>query len=394
MSFTPPRSSRSTPSPRSTPPTKALTHPTVSPYSDTPVILRANQSSASQPEPLRTKPISPKAQTNLSTPKPRHHIPHHHHRHHESAKTVQAALLQSTAFGELLSPVKSTAGGFLARGNGGEESKGKGAKKEPAKDEGGLLPTLGGGEMRVVKDASWADVIRQKEQRVEVEKKVREQLSSLSNFATSTTRNLDYTYYSLLSSLPSIESSLSLLIDLAAQSRTLLDEFTGSSIPSLTADISSQIAVLQSNFDNVQRERITSLESRMRVARERVIGLGERVEGVKTRVEEWEQREKDGKRRGRRRASILWGILGTLFGLFLIMIVIQGWQGDSDGLDDRAKLEVSRRIDAIFGDENVADAAPGLLDDGRPPKGTTSSAAQETSTQDDFDARLRVFDEL
>ena len=132
----------------------------------------------------------------------------------------------------------------------------------------------------------------------------------------------------------------------------------------------------------------------MRAARERVTGLGERVEGVKTRVEEWEQREKDGKRRGRRRVSILWGVLGSILGLFLIMAVFNGWQGELEELGGNGKLEASRRIDATFGDETVTKTTAGLLDDGRPPEDTKSSLARETSTQDEFDARLRVFDDL
>lgn len=282
----------------------------------------------------------------------------------------------------------------MARGTSGEERKGKGAKKELEKDAEGLDPVLSRAEVKVTKEASWKDVMRQKERRMEVEKHLRKQLTSLSNLATSTTRNLDYTYYSLLSSLPSIAESLSLLSDLAAQSQTLLDEFTGSSIPSLTADISSQIATLQGNFDNLQSDRINSLESRMRVARERVIVLGERVENVKTRVEEWEQQERDGKRRGRRRASILWSVLGTLLSLFLILVIFRGWQGQPDELNDRAKLEASRRSDAIFGEEDVADSVAGLLTDARPPDDAQSSLARGTSTQDDFDTRLQVFDEL
>ncbi|MCJ1378464.1 hypothetical protein MMC17_001563 [Xylographa soralifera] len=394
MSSTPPPTSRSTPSPRSISPTKALAHPTLSTRNETPTASQNLQSPGVRPEPSRTKPTSPNFQTKKSTPKHRHHIPHHPHRHREPAKTVQAALFQSTAFGELLSPVKSTAGGFAARGSGGEEKQGRGAKKELERDEGGLDPALREGETRFSKEATWEDVTWQKERRMESEKQLRNQLTKLSNLATSTTRQLDYTYYSLLSSLPSIANSLSLLSDLAAQSQALLDEFTASSIPSLTADISSQIASLQGNFDNLQSERISGLELRMRVARERVTVLGERVEGVKIRMEEWERRDRDGKRRGKRRVSIVWGVLGSLFGLFLIMVIVRGWQGESDGLDGRAKLEASRRMDVIFGDETVTDAAAGLLDDGRPPEGTKSGVARKTSTQNEFDARLRAFDEL
>ena len=132
----------------------------------------------------------------------------------------------------------------------------------------------------------------------------------------------------------------------------------------------------------------------MKVARERVTVLGERVEGVKHRVEEWERQESDGKRRGRRRVSILWGVLGTLLGLFLIVVVFRGWFGEPEGLNDSAKLEANRRIDAIFGDEDIFYAAPSRLDDGRPPDGPKNSLARETSTEDQYDARLRIFDEL
>ncbi|MCJ1280889.1 hypothetical protein MMC26_000206 [Xylographa opegraphella] len=390
MSTTPSLTSPSTPSPRSIPST------ILPPRKDPSAVSQNFQPSKEGPEPSTTKPTSPKVQTSQATLKPHHHIPHHPHRphrHREPVKTVQAALLQSTAFGEILSPVKSTARGFAARGNR-EERHNKGDKKELERDEDGPGSASEGWEPRVIREATWADVTRQKKRRMECQKKLREQLTSLSNLATSTTRQLDYTYYSLLSSLPSITNSLSLLSDLAVRSQTLLDEFTGSSIPSLTADVSSQIASLRENFDNLQSERISALEARMMAARARVIGLGERVESVKTRVEEWEQRETEGKRRGKRRVSILCGVLGSLLGLFLIMVVFNRWQGESDELEGRANVEASRRVDAIFGDEIHTDAAARLLGDGRPPDGTRSSLPQESSAQDEFDARLRVFDEL
>ena len=113
---------------------------------------------------------SPNAQRSQPTTKPRHHIPHRPPRHREPGKTVQTALLQSTAFGELLSPVKSTAGGFAARGNGPEERKETGASKEPENDEGWLDLALKGGENKGVQEATWSDVTRLKERRMEAEK--------------------------------------------------------------------------------------------------------------------------------------------------------------------------------------------------------------------------------
>ena len=169
MSSTPPLTSRSIPFPRSDPPAKALTHPTLSPRNDIPIISRNLQSPGARLEPSGSKPTSQNVQANQPTPKPRHHIPHHPHRHRAPAKSVQAALLQSTAYGELLSPVKSTAGGFAARGSG-EERHRRGAKKELKRDEGELDPVLRAGEAMVRKEATWADVTRQKERRMEAEK--------------------------------------------------------------------------------------------------------------------------------------------------------------------------------------------------------------------------------
>ena len=173
MSSTPPITSGSTPSPCSTPPIKALTQPTSSPRNDTPTTSQNLQLPGARLEPSRTKPSSLNVETDQSTTKPHHHIPHrphHPHRHREPLKTVQAALLPSTAFGEILSPVKSTAGGFAVRGSGREERQGRAARKKSERDERGLDPALRGTDTRVIKETTWADVTRQKERRIKGEK--------------------------------------------------------------------------------------------------------------------------------------------------------------------------------------------------------------------------------
>ena len=228
---------------------------------------------------------------------------------------------------------------------------------------------------------------------------LRKQLASLSEVATSTTRHLDYTYYSLLSTIPTIENTISGLRDLATESQTLLNEFTTSSIPSLTTDFSSQIASLHENFDQVQSDRITGLENRMKGARKQVENLGLRVEGVRTKVEQWEVREREGKKRGRRRIGILWGALGVLFSLVVILTVVKDRMGESDDLNARERLKAGRRMEKILG----FDAIPkrGTMEDDNP--STTKSAQAESRNSDrtrqhplydDLDARLRIFDEL
>lgn len=220
------------------------------------------------------------------------------------------------------------------------------------------------------------------------------QFTSLSAQATALTRHLDYTYYSLLSSLPSIAQTLSLLRDLAAQSQTLLHDFTTSAVPSLEADISSQISILRENHDKLQSEQIAGLESRMRVAREKVDGLGERVRSVRARVEAWEARERDEKRRGKRRVGILWGVLGTLLGLFVVVVVVRGWYEEVDRADRAGDFGVEWRANKAL---EIRDAliTSRAIDGGRPsPEESRSSLPRETWQGDDFDARLRMLDEL
>ncbi|MCJ1474338.1 hypothetical protein MMC13_002996 [Lambiella insularis] len=410
MSATPPYTAQSTPSPRSTPPTKANPHPPIaSPSRPETSTSKLGKRTAARKANLPSK-ANPNSQPSPQAPlRSKHHIPHHPHRHHEHDKSVQTALRQTAQFGELLSPVK---GGFLAQGDGR-----RGARD--LEGEGVVLGGDVGSERRVGKELGWGDVRRERERRAEAEalaefvvrmllyalegdihmltralyRDLRKQLDLLSAQATSYTRQLDYTYYSLLSTLPAIAETLSLLRDLAVASQALLHDFTTSTVPALTADMSSQIGNLQETFGKLQSERIAGLESRMRVAREKVDGLGERVESVRTRVQEWEARERDGKRRGRRRVGILWGVLGTLVGLFVVMVVVKDGQNEIGGLDGRTDFEGSRETNKT---REIEDAAStGLfIDNGRPPKESRSSAPRVTGQSDDFDARLRMFDEL
>jgi len=231
-----------------------------------------------------------------------------------------------------------------------------------------------------------------------VHRKLQKQLSSLQSAATTATRSLDTSYYSLLAALPNIHSTLSLLRNLAAQSQALLDTFTQTSAPELTAEFETQIASLQENFDGVQSERIAGLEARMKAARERVKGLGERVEGVRSRVEEWERREREGKRRGRRNIGILWGVLGTVVGLFVVIVLYRGWDAGTDGLEEVARRQASLRMERMLGTEGfgglVGDGGTGERGVERGRVGGLVSQPTSATKSRELDAVLSVFDEL
>jgi hypothetical protein len=226
---------------------------------------------------------------------------------------------------------------------------------------------------------------------------------TLQDFAASTTRQLDDSYYSLLSSAPSIQDSLSRLCDTARQSQAFLEQFTNDSVPALSNEISAQISTLKDNFDNLQSNRIAGLENRMRDARKRVEGLSERVERVRERVEEWESREKEAKRRGRRNLGILWGVLGTLLGLFVVIVLYRGWNAEKHNLDDVAKREAwkaSQQLEAILSNANLTELDD-LLKEGKitaaktpRPESIKRKVPQQTSPRKEVEEIFRILDEL
>lgn len=169
-------------------------------------------------------------------------------------------------------------------------------------------------------------------------------------------------------------------------------------MPELTADFETRIVTLKENFDGVQSKRIAGFETRMRAARERVQGLGKRLGGVRGRVEEWERREREGKKRGRRNLGILWGVLGMVVGLFLIVVLYRGWNAGGEGFEEVARKQASRRMEMMLGREEfgglIGDG--GMLERGREARRIGSLVSQPTSPKKrkELDALLRVFDEL
>ncbi|MCJ1246246.1 hypothetical protein MMC30_003452 [Trapelia coarctata] len=386
MSSTTPTHAPSTPSPKSTPPT---TKPTSTSASRT--TYTNSTYSSSSPAPSTSKPPEKEKE------KHHHHHTHmHRHHHHREIKSLQAGLLQSTTLGELLSPVKSVAEGLAGRRGSKDDGEKKSSSGRGGAQGQGHLRSRAEDEGR--RRVGWEDLRRVRERRRVGERKLQKQLSSLQDAATAATRSLDTSYYSLLASIPNIQNTLSLLRNLATQSQALLENFTTCAVPELTLEFETQICTLQENFDGVQSERIAGLEARMLAARERVKGLGERVEGVRSRVEEWERREREGKRRGRRNIGILWGVLGTAVGLFVLVVLYRGWNGGADGLEEVARKQTSQRMERMLGKEDfgglIGDG--GTLEKGPESRWIRSLVSQPTSPKKskELDALLRVFDEL
>ena len=228
----------------------------------------------------------------------------------------------------------------------------------------------------------------------------RTRLSTLSTLSTTMTRRLDYTYYSLLSSLSSLTSTISSLSSLSAQTSVLQTHFTSSS-SSLTSEITSQIASSSNSFD-AQARRIYQLETRIKEGRRKVARLGERLDGVRDNVERSSLRDRETRRIVGRRWKMLWGFLGFLTGLFVILATTRQWRRNAYAIRDGVVHSVDR-TEEVFEEvvglrENGQQKRESRRDDeGVRPGAKTRIGAQETTATSsvvDADVILRLFDEL
>ncbi|KAL9115617.1 MAG: hypothetical protein Q9187_007228 [Circinaria calcarea] len=241
----------------------------------------------------------------------------------------------------------------------------------------------------------WNEVSKLRERRRQVESHLLTALSTLSTLGTTLTRRLDYTYYSFLSSLPLIHSTLADLSVLSQQATDLHARFTQSAIPSLIGPITAQVAANRQSFDNEIQDRITRLEGRMRGARLTAQDLGRRIESTRKKVEVWEAERIEGKRRSRRNVQVLWGILGGLVGLFLVVVVVRGWSGDGVGGEIKKEIEGVNATARLAELErlHVAEGAAAQSESTyAEPRNPTSS--EQVGAKGDVDPRLRLFDEL
>ena len=235
---------------------------------------------------------------------------------------------------------------------------------------------------------------------------LRTALTSLSTLSTNTTRRLDYTYYSLLSSLSSLTSTITDLHTLFASTTALHQHFSVSS-SELVADTTTQISAWNTNFDT-QARRIEDLEARMRAGRERVGQLGERLDRARGKVEASDARDGEGRRRVGRRLRMMWGVLGCLGGLLVVLLVMRHLVGvDVSGgrvvrLEEGTLDGVGETLGGLATKVRVGGRGPNTKTEDR--GSTTRSKSEGSRSRDrgsgltspviDEEYFLRLFDEL
>ena len=142
---------------------------------------------------------------------------------------------------------------------------------------------------------------------------------------------------------------------------------------------------------------------RIKEGREKVGRLEERLDGVRENVERSSLRDRESRRIIGRRLKMMWGSLGFLIGLFLILAATRQWRRYEDVIKDES-VHLGNRTEKVLKEAVGMRQENGELrreiqrdDEGWRPGTKTSIRVEDTTVRSsaiDADATLRLFDEL
>ncbi|KAK4154718.1 hypothetical protein C8A00DRAFT_14162 [Chaetomidium leptoderma] len=215
-------------------------------------------------------------------------------------------------------------------------------------------------------------------------------LAELESFASSTTKQLDDTYYSFLGKLSALQGTVAALKELAELSGQLNDSFN-TEADELATDISAQLDAF-GQFED-QQQRIESLQSRIQAGRELIRSLGERVDAVGERIEGWGQADREWQEKTRKRLKAVWVVTSVV--IFLVLsLFIGSRQYAPEGLEETTTRIASDGLNTL---RDVAGVKTDTLRSSRDTESQGHSRPLNSSTEPpgvSSPDMLRVFDEL
>ncbi|KAK4147729.1 uncharacterized protein C8A04DRAFT_24277 [Dichotomopilus funicola] len=236
-------------------------------------------------------------------------------------------------------------------------------------------------------NASLAGLVREQQKAAARESGLQRSLNELDNFATSTTRQLDDTYDSLLERLNAMQNTIIALKELSESSRLLSDNFS-TEADELVTDINMQLHTF-GQFEDQQR-RIESLQKRIEMGRKLIRSLSERVDAVSARVTGWERADKEWQEKTRRRLKVVWVVTSVIF--FSLLLLFVGTQYGPESLESTTARIAS---DGLQTAADVVGAVPQVVarDDEPQGRGGLIKAVSLEGSSNATDI-LHVFDEL
>lgn len=177
-----------------------------------------------------------------------------------------------------------------------------------------LLDEAEARKMAIRATASQKDIDKIHLMNAEAEEELQRRLTAVNKTSVDITRRLDYTYYNLLEKVGDTLAIVQSFQALSSQTKEMTDHFTREA-SMLESDVKRKVETLKKTFD--EREmRVKQLEERGSRAHTKAQELGARLENARSRLEAWEKKEGEEKRR----RSWFWRSTWTVVALILVLI--------------------------------------------------------------------------
>lgn len=174
---------------------------------------------------------------------------------------------------------------------------------------------------------SQQDVDKLRKGIAEAEAQLQKRLAAVNKTSVDITRRLDYTYYNLLEKVGHLVALVRSFHSLSSQTQELTDTFNREA-STVEEQISAKIQVFKTTFDERQG-LVRALEERSSRATAQARELGVRLEAARQRVEAWEK--KDGEERRRRSwlwMSLFWSVVVVVVAILVAVSLGSSWEDE------------------------------------------------------------------
>lgn len=160
------------------------------------------------------------------------------------------------------------------------------------------------------------DVTKARRENARREEHLRESLKSVEEVAMSSTRQLDDTYYSILEKAAILRSTVASLQQLAEESRRMHSTFKED-----TTKLEQETKQNLDGFNNFdgQEKTINDLVGQLKASKDRSGKLNDRLEAARNRIEAYEHRWNEHRKKRRKNWGIIWA---SIIGLIVFMFAV------------------------------------------------------------------------
>ncbi|KAI8671218.1 hypothetical protein NCS57_00596000 [Fusarium keratoplasticum] len=214
---------------------------------------------------------------------------------------------------------------------------------------------------------------------------LKQSLVELGTFSTSTARRLDETYYAVLEKMTTLQSTVSVLKELAEESQSIHNNFEKDA-REIENDITVQIASM-GQFKEHQ-DNIESLQARIQDGRARIRALSDRVDIVRERVELWERLDKESQDKTRLRLRAIMICMSVIMLTMLVLFFGAQYLSPNGDIVSNDSSETPHIAESIV--ESRKEAGHTVL----PPTAHEGDEAYLRRRHEDGGEILHAFDEL